>query len=329
MAEKDALVRRVSDCTTSLGVWLADRQVSACAHGTACLRIFDCTITRQTGLPRLRKVYTHDRNEVIQLSLLWFAICVECFANRLRPNIIAGNGKRCLRAGIEMECFNERAAMNYLQWRSEVFGQPETVAVQDVELSEEAYALPLETAFDYLDRVLTDEEIHALYSERQLAMGLSIAYSNCWSDFPFCYLHAGTEDRRVAGILNLKNLYRNFFARYSPHIFRQAVNHQQLPEYSIEYVCFNFWDRFVLFPGGPVKESMVNAGLDVMEYSLQLENETCIVSGLEAISFWSYACREMNIDRPLSILQQWNSNPTSPNADVIEIGRRTLEYALS
>jgi hypothetical protein len=222
-----------------------------------------------------------------------------------------------------------RVRMDYLRWRSEVFGQPETLAVEDVELSEEAYALPLEIVFDYLDRALTDEEIHSLYSERQLAMGLSIAYNNSSSDFPFCYLHAGTENRRVAGILNLKNLYRNFFSRYSPHIYRQSINHQQLPECSIEYVCFNFWDRFVLFPGGQVKESMVNAGLDVMEYSLQMKNETCIVSGLEAIFDWSYACREMNIDRPLSILQRWNTNPTSPNADVIEKGRRMLENALS
>ena len=67
--------------------------------------------------------------------------------------------------------------------------------------------------------MLIDPELHMLFSPTQLALGLSMAFSNCFTDFPFCYSRVGTEDRRLHGILNLRNLYDNFFDRYCSEPF--------------------------------------------------------------------------------------------------------------
>jgi hypothetical protein len=186
-------------------------------------------------------------------------------------------------------------------------------------------AISLDDAFDHLDRMLDDPDVHNLFSPEQLVLGLSMAYSNCLT---VCYLRAGTKERRIRGILNLKKLYDNFFARYcfAPYSYPPP---QVSQTGTMQYLCENFWDRFVLFPSGEMETSHIDAGLDVMEHALGIPNDHCISSGLEGIASWAYACELQGISRPRNLLLGWISQPTATNPDLIAFGRQMLENVVA
>jgi len=212
--------------------------------------------------------------------------------------------------------------MEYSQWRSDLFdhGPPYDPCV--VELSDELDSVSLEETFDYLDRMLIDPELHILYSPTQLALGLSMAFNNCFTNFPFCYLRIGTEDRRIYGILNLKNLYDNFFGKYCLDPY-PSKSHSG----SMQHLCENFWERFILFPGEPTSVRMVHAGLDVMEYALSCRNDHCVASALSGIASWTYACRqsEYGISRPMELIRAWVETSSTRNPSLVHYGRQMLE----
>ncbi len=56
----------------------------------------------------------------------------------------------------------------YEQWRNELFGlSPESDPVMH-EHSEDFYAVPPHVAFDYVDQVLVDPDVHSLFTKDQL-----------------------------------------------------------------------------------------------------------------------------------------------------------------
>ena len=184
-------------------------------------------------------------------------------------------------------------------------------------------AVSLDEAFDHLDRMLDDTAVHRLFNPEQLVLGLSMAYSNCLTDLPFCYLRAGTKERRILGILNLKKLYDNFFARYclAPFTYPRS---QASQAGSMQHLCENFWDRFVLFPCEDTEAYYIDAGLDVMEHALNIRNDHCIASGLEGIASWAYACELRGIYRPRNVLLSWTSQTSMKNPDLMDFGRQML-----
>jgi hypothetical protein len=218
--------------------------------------------------------------------------------------------------------------MEYKVWITELFSHGPPYDPWKVEHSEAMYAISLDEAFDHLDRMLDDKEIHNIFNSEQLALGLSMAFSNCLTDFPFCYLRAGTEERRIRGIHKLKSLYDNFFARYclTPYTYPNSPVSQRS---SMQYLCENFWDLFVLFPSDNVEASHIDAGLDVMEHALGVSNDHCISSGLGGIADWAYACELRGMSRPRDILLQWNSQTSEISPDLKAFGRQMLENVLS
>jgi len=189
-------------------------------------------------------------------------------------------------------------------------------------------AISLDEAFDHLDRMLDDPDVHNLFNPEQLVLGLAMAYSNCLTDFPFCYLRAGTKERRIRGILNLKKLYDNFFAQYclAPFTYHRS---QASQTGSMQHLCENFWDRFVLFPCEETETNYIDAGLDVMEHALSVPNDHCIASGLEGIASWAYACELRGISRPRNLLLSWTSQTSIKNPDIMDFGRQMLANVLA
>jgi hypothetical protein len=218
--------------------------------------------------------------------------------------------------------------LEYDVWVAELYLHGSPYDPWGVELSEAMNAVSLDEAFDHLDRMLDDPGIHSLFNPQQLALGLSMAYSNCLTELPFCYVRASTKERRIRGILNLKKLYDNFFARYCIAPFTYPRSQVSLKG-TMQYFCENFWDRFVLFPCEQTEANDIDACLDVMEHALSVPNDHCIASGLEGIASWAYACELRGISRPRNLLLGWTSQVSATNPELMAFGRQMLENVIA
>lgn len=77
------------------------------------------------------------------------------------------------------------------------------------------------------------------------------------------------------------------------HINRALMDdglYSLVPPLSMDYLCFNFWDRFSLFPSAEIGFRATHAGLDVMESALALPNDNIIVAAVEALCCWKLEC---------------------------------------
>lgn len=172
--------------------------------------------------------------------------------------------------------------MDYPTFLAEVFGQPEDSDPVARELSAAFYALPPAQALAYITRALADDHIHARYNRRQLGNGLSVLFENTCSNTVFCFLEGTTEDERVAGIRALRDLYRNFFARYCREPVDDIGN--RFGD-RLDYLCYMFRDTFVVYPGN-APPRVIDAAIDVMAESLRSDCEACQVSALHGLGHW-------------------------------------------
>lgn len=203
--------------------------------------------------------------------------------------------------------------MNYEEWRSELFGQPPDSDPVTLEHSAEFYSLPSDLAFDFVDQMLVDSELHTLFTKEQIGNALNTVYSNCCSDLPFLYTTECDEGRRVEGIRNLIHLYRNFFERYCA---AEVVNiGDDQSDGQIGYICYMFWDIFVLYPGN-ASPMMKSAAIDVMKTALHSRNDSCLASAIHGLGHWVTDVPEAAV-----VLNQWLRRPTTRNAEVIQYAR--------
>ncbi len=203
--------------------------------------------------------------------------------------------------------------MKYEQWRDELFGHPPDSDPVSLERSSEFYAVPPYQAFDYVDQVLIDDKLHSMFSKDQLGNGINTIYSNCCSDLPFLYTAECDEDRRIKGIRNLFNLYKNYFERYCSSQVASIGNDQA--DGPMGYICYMFWDVFVLYPGNSTP-AMVSAAVDVMRTALESRNDNCLASAIHGLGHWAFAVPEVS-----AVLTQWLHRPTTNNAEVLNYAR--------
>jgi len=197
--------------------------------------------------------------------------------------------------------------MNYQQWRDQLFGQPEQADPVCAEMSPEFDRLPRDRAFDYIDQVLVDAEIHQRFSRNQIGFGLNYIFSNSCSDLPFCYLRC-PESRIIKGIQNLNYLYQNYFDRYC---FASSQSIQEIGAIQagdrLEFLCYMFWDLFVVYPGS-ASPSVIAASLEVMSAALDRKNGNAIVSAIHGLGHWA-----LHDQRAITILEQWLANSNTQN----------------
>lgn len=219
--------------------------------------------------------------------------------------------------------------MEYLEWRADIFGRPVGSDPVTLELLPETDALTLDQHFDHVDRALSDREIHALFDADQIGIGLNLIFNGCCSNISSCYVEAGDEHRRLAGIAMLDELYANYFARYSLSTVGD-INGPPRPRWmswfvrsppspvgfggSIGDLCFMFWDSIVLNPGN-ASPAMASAAIDVMANALQMSNETCIASAIHGLGHWA------DVRRAPHVLKQWLRRPTTRNPSLIAYAR--------
>jgi hypothetical protein len=203
--------------------------------------------------------------------------------------------------------------MDYEQWRDELFGSPPDSDPVMVEHSREFYDVPPERAFDYVDRILVDQDVHSMFSKEQLGNGLNYLYSNSCSDLPFLYTTECSEDRRLQGIRGLLNLYRNYFERYCAAEVVSIGNDQT--DGRMGFICYMFWDVFVLYPGS-ASPAMTSSALNVMRDVLDSRNENCLVSTIHGLGHWAF-----DVPDAASILKQWLRRPTTKNQEIIQYAR--------
>lgn len=197
--------------------------------------------------------------------------------------------------------------MNYQQWRDQLFGQPEQADPVCAEMSPAFDRVPRDRAFDYIDQVLVDSEIHQRFSRNQIGFGLNYIFSNSCSDLPFCYLRC-SESRIIRGIQSLDYLYQNYFDRYC---FASSKSIQEIGAIQagdrLEFLCYMFWDLFVVYPGNS-SPSVIAASLEVMNAALYRKNGNAIVSAIHGLGHWA-----LHDQRAVAILEQWLANPSTPN----------------
>ena len=203
--------------------------------------------------------------------------------------------------------------MDYERWCQELFGCAPDDDPVSRDLSQEFVSLAPHLAFDYIDRMLNDEQIHQRFSPSQLGIGLNIVYSNCCSDLPFVYTTACDDQRRVAGIENLSSLYSNFFDRYCEE--RVAKIGSSSAGDRMAFICYMLWDIFVLYPENG-SEPMTRAAIAVMNQALRSRNESSIISALHGLGHWG-----MYRDEPSQLIEQWLKKPSTSNPVVLEYAR--------
>jgi len=215
--------------------------------------------------------------------------------------------------------------LDYYDWRNAVFNQPiRDLAEADYE--SDAFFLSLDEAFDHIDRALMDDGLYS-FKEEQLVIGFSIIFGKTFTDYPWCYTRL-PEDRRISGILILRLLYSRYFLTYcSPHYL--GIPGHLVDPLSMDHLCFNFWDRFSLFPIAEIGFRTTHAGLDVMESALALPNDNIVVAVVAALCCWSFACKGQGIDRPASVLRNWLINPTTKNIAVVNICEQMIDSWLT
>ncbi len=200
--------------------------------------------------------------------------------------------------------------MNYEEWRNELFGQPPEMRPALFEHCPEFYRVPPNQAFDYIDRVLVDPEVHTLFSKEQLGNGINTIYSLNCSDLPSLYKTEGDEARRIRGIENLISLYKNYFERYCTGAVKSIGNDNT--DGSMGYICYMFWDVFILYPGNATP-AMINATLRVMRMALESHNDNCLTSAIHGLGHKVRYAPEAS-----KILQQWLLRPTTKNPEILQ-----------
>jgi hypothetical protein len=206
--------------------------------------------------------------------------------------------------------------MTYEQWRSELFGQlPEIDPVVFVH-SPAFYDTPPDEAFNHVDHLLNDPDVHSLFDKTQLGNGIMTIYSSCCSDLPFLYTTAGDESRRIKGIRNLSSIYKNFFERYCQSPVPSIGNDQA--DGPMGYVCFMFWDVFVLYPGNSTP-GMISAAVEVMRGALESPNDNCLISVIHGLGHWA-----RHVPDAVTTLERWLARPTTRNPEVLEYARTAI-----
>jgi hypothetical protein len=200
--------------------------------------------------------------------------------------------------------------MKYEHWRNELFDHSPEIDPVTLGHSPEFYAVPPHDAFEFVDRMLVDPEVHSLFDKIQLGNGIQTVYSNCCSDLPFLYTTECTEDRRIEGIRNLSNLYTNYFERYCTGRISSIGN--DLSDGPMGYICYMFWDVFVLYPGNGTPR-MVSAAVEVMRSVMQSNSDNCLMSAIHGLGHWA-----SDVPEAVSVLKQWLTAPTTANSKVVK-----------
>ncbi|WP_404304935.1 hypothetical protein [Neorhodopirellula lusitana] len=203
--------------------------------------------------------------------------------------------------------------MIYEQWRNELFGLPHKADPVTHEHSEDFYAVPPNNAFDYVDQVLLDTDVHSQFSKDQLGKGINTIYSNCCSDLPFLYTTECDETRRIRGINNLVNLYRNFFDRHCTADVTDIGNDQS--DGSMGYICYMLWDVFVLYPGNATP-AMIDAAIGAMRSALESSNDNSLASAIHGLGHWAF-----DVPEAATTLKHWLQKPTTDNPVVLQYAR--------
>lgn len=201
--------------------------------------------------------------------------------------------------------------MNYYEWRQEIFDTPPNIDPVFWELQDETYSLPPAATLDFIDQALIDPEIPQLFSKDQIGIGLQFLFSNACGNAVFSYLETSDHQRKVTAIENLKYLYQNYFNPFCQTSVQCIGN--DLDDGPIGYLCYMFWDIFVLYPGqANVTAEMINAALTVMAQALNYQNDHVIVSGLHGLGHWvNY------VPTAQEIIRQWQLQPTTQNEAVL------------
>ena len=201
--------------------------------------------------------------------------------------------------------------MNYLDWRSYVFGMPEGSDPVLNDMPQEGYEIHNNTLLDFLDRAFQDPEIHLLFSKEQIGIGLNIIFSNCCSDYFEAYLQFDQEGRIIQAINSLNYLYKNFFEVYC---LASVKSIGDCTDGRIGFICYMFWDIFALYPESKgITQKIIDTAINHMTHQLYSSNDNVICSAIHGLGEWNPYCKQTS-----NIIMNWLEKPTTSNPVVLE-----------
>ena len=158
-----------------------------------------------------------------------------------------------------------------------------------------------------IDAALCDERLHAL-DENKIALGFNAIFNSSYSNYSHCYSLMYDEKRCVAAIESLWQLYGNFFARYCTTTYSSLQRKTQSYPSPMTELCYNFWDRFSLYPTNNLRSPILHAGIDLLENLLLLQNDHVILSVIETLCVWAFACKKRESDRIKNTVLNWKAD---------------------
>jgi len=198
--------------------------------------------------------------------------------------------------------------MIYEDWRGEIFGCPPGTDPVTADLKEEVFLLPKKQSLNYINQCLVDGAIPKQFTKDQIGIGLQVIFNNSCSDLPFSYLEGSTEQGRCEAIRNLRHLYANYFKPYCVSPVRRVG--YDLDDGPIGYLCYMFWDIFVLYPGNSTRD-MQEAAIGVMNEALCSKSDNCVVSAIHGLGHWA-----AKVPSAVQILESWLKQPSTSNAEI-------------
>jgi hypothetical protein len=193
----------------------------------------------------------------------------------------------------------------YKEWRHTLLNRQENDDPVNMEMDNNFYYYSDDQKVQYLNKFLCDEDVHEKYTRKQIGIAINYLYSNACSDYVFMYRNS--KDNLI---LNLNNLYKNYFNRHCIEKVSSIGNSHDGD--SLYFMCYMFWDLFVIHPGIDTDRD-INDGYQVMENNIYSNNENIIVSVIHGLGHWVHGG-----EKSVIILDKWLNNPSTDNEIILE-----------
>ena len=169
-------------------------------------------------------------------------------------------------------------------------------------------------ALTYLTRLFRESgTFPSRYSIARIARGLWFLCNSSCSDYTLSLVNDVLPlGRRLTGLRSILSLYSDLFARCGHAL---AV-HDDDTRISLNNVCFMFWDMSHLSASTVARtgRESVEACLEVLSATLQLDNRVCKEAALHGLGHWWHECPQ----EVESIVESFLKNANECPREVIE-----------
>ena len=118
---------------------------------------------------------------------------------------------------------------------------------------------------------------------QRYAKGLLCIFSNSCSNLAFLFTKTNVGCPQKARVLSkLKFVFDNLFVKYCEREVREIGSSN---DRDLGFICYMLWDITPIYPTN-IDSDVLEECVKIMKYSMSLDNESCIISGLHGNGHW-------------------------------------------